>query len=171
MVNSSRHDEANPLGPFGSTVGFLVSQVGAATARLFAESLEELQLEPRHFAVLRAIEGAGRCPQQLLSELLRIPASSLVAILDQLEERGIVQRVSSPKDRRVRFVELTAAGAATLLKAAKVAMATERHIGAGFTAAEREQLISMLRRVADNLGLIHGVHPGSPEDHKRSPTR
>lgn len=148
------------LGVFGHSVGFLVSQVGAATARHFKDALAELELEPRHFAVMRAIEAAHRQTQQLLAENLQIPASSMVALLDHLEARGLVARHLDPTDRRIRLVELTAAGHARLETAVRIAMGTESLICRGFDAEEREWLIARLQRVASNLGLAAGVHPG-----------
>lgn len=149
------------IGPFGHSVGFLLSQTGAATARRFKAALEEVVLEPRHFALMRAIEAAENRSQQLLAERLQIPPSSMVALLDQLEERGIVARHLDASDRRVRIVELTEAGREVLARAMHVAMATEQRICEGFDFDQRELLISMLQVVAANLGLAPGVHPDS----------
>lgn len=147
------------VGPFGHSVGFLVSQVGTATARHFKLALEEVALEPRHFALLRAIEAAEIRSQQVLGERLQIPPSSMVGLLDQLEERGIVARHLDPSDRRVRVVELTGAGRAVLARAVGLAMATEQLLCRGFDFDQRELLISMLETVAANLGLAKGIHP------------
>lgn len=156
---SGPHPGSLPLGEFGHSVGFLVSQIGAATARRFKEALAELAVDPRHFALMRAIEAAENLTQQLLAELLQIPASSMVALLDYLEERGLVARHHDPADRRVRVVELTAEGRELLRRATRVGMATEAALCAGLSAEEREWLIARLRRVAENLGLTSGVHP------------
>jgi DNA-binding MarR family transcriptional regulator len=147
------------IGPFGHSVGFLLSQTGAATARLFKAALEEVDLEPRHFALMRAIEAAENRSQQLLAETLQIPPSSMVALLDQLEERGIVARHLDASDRRVRIVDLTEAGRAILAEAMHLAMATELQVCEGFDFDRRELLISLLQTVAANLGLAQGVHP------------
>jgi DNA-binding MarR family transcriptional regulator len=152
------------IGPFGHSVGFLLSQTGAATARLFKAALEEVALEPRHFALMRAIEAAENRSQQLLAERLQIPPSSMVALLDQLEERGIVARHLDTSDRRVRVVELTEAGREVLAQAMHLAMATERRICHSFDFDQRELLIAMLQTVAANLGVAQGVHPEHPSD-------
>ncbi|MGO9658589.1 MAG: MarR family winged helix-turn-helix transcriptional regulator [Acidimicrobiales bacterium] len=147
------------VGPFGHSVGFLLSQTGAATARRFKAALEEVALEPRHFALMRAIEAAENRSQQVLAERLQIPPSSMVGLLDQLEERGIVARHLDRSDRRVRIVELTEAGRELLARAMHLAMATEQQICQGFDVDQREHLISMLEIVAANLELAKGVHP------------
>jgi DNA-binding MarR family transcriptional regulator len=108
---------------------------------------------------MRAIEAAENRSQQLLAESLQIPPSSMVALLDQLEERGAVARHLDASDRRVRIVELTEAGRALLAKAVHLALATELQICQSFDFDQRELLISMLQTVAANLGLAQGVHP------------
>ncbi len=150
---------AAAIGTFGHSVGFLLSQTGSATSRRFKAALEEVALEPRHFALMRAIEAAENRSQQVLAERLQIPPSSMVGLLDQLEERGIVARHLDASDRRVRVVELTEPGRELLARAVRVAMATEQQICQGFDFDQRERLISMLKTVAANLGLAEGVHP------------
>jgi len=151
------------LMPFGHSVGFLLSQLGHAVTRRFRSELEELSLEPRHFGLLRAIEAAKFLSQQALGEVLQIPASSVVALLDQLEGKGLVLRRLDPADRRVRLVELTEAGRAVLVRAIVVAISIETALCRGLEGDERESLIAHLQNVAANMGLTVGVHPGGEE--------
>jgi len=119
---------------------------------------------------MRAIEAAENRSQQLLAERLQIPPSSMVALLDQLEQRGIVARHLDPSDRRVRVVELTEEGREVLAQAMHLAMATEQQICGGFDFDQRELLISLLQVVGANLGLAPGVHPGSTAEADPSST-
>lgn len=150
--------------PFGHAVGFLVSQLGYAVTRRFRADLESLSLEPRHFGLLRSLGAAKHQSQQALGESLHIPASSIVALLDQLEAKGFVRRQLDPTDRRVRLVELTEAGQAVLARAVEIGVAIEAALCEGFDASERESLIDNLQKVASNIGLTLGVHPGYRED-------
>jgi DNA-binding MarR family transcriptional regulator len=156
--------------PFGHSVGFLLSQLGYAVARRFKTALAEVSMEPRQFAVMRAIEVAQNRSQQVLAEELQIPASSMVALLDQLEARGFVGRHLDPGDRRVRIVELTDLGRSSLQHATRIAMATEATLCAGFSESEREEVIASLQKVSRNLGLATGIHPdlGAAPDQGRS---
>jgi len=149
--------------PFGHAVGFLLSQLGYAVNRRFRAELEQLSLEPRHFGLMRTIEAAKHLSQQALGDSLHIPASSVVALLDQLEARDLVRRRLDPTDRRVRLVELTEAGRAVLGRALEVAIGIETRVCLGFDLAQREALIADLQKVAGNLGLPPGVHPASDE--------
>jgi DNA-binding MarR family transcriptional regulator len=150
--------------PFGHAVGFLVSQLGYATTRRFRADLESLALEPRHFGLMRTLDAAKDLSQQALGESLHIPASSIVALLDQLEAKGFVRRRLDPADRRVRLVELTEAGRAVLARALDIGIAIEAALCQGFDPDERESLISTLQKVAGNIGLTLGVHPGFPDE-------
>jgi DNA-binding MarR family transcriptional regulator len=147
------------MAPFGHAVGFLLAQLGFVATREFRAGLEPLSLEPRHFGLLRAIEASDRLSQQALAETLRIPASSVVALLDDLESRDLARRRLDPADRRVRLVELTDTGRALLAQAFEVAIGIESALCRGFSALERESLISTLEKVATNMNLALGVHP------------
>jgi DNA-binding MarR family transcriptional regulator len=156
--------------PF-EAVGFLLSQIGFQGSRRFAERLEPLDLNPRTFALLRHIEAVEGEPQHALAEALRVPPSRMVALLDDLEERGLVERRPHPSDRRARSLYLTRAGRRLLEKAKKVAAEHEAELCADLSAAERKQLIALLNRIAAGQGLAAGVHPaigfkvtGPPED-------
>jgi len=140
------------------SVGFLLSQLGYAVNRRFRSELEELSLEPRHFGLMRSIEAAN-LSQQALGERLQIPASSVVALLDQLEAKGLVRRRLDPTDRRVRLVELSEAGRAVLERAMEIAIGIESTICLGYDWEQREALIADLQKLARNLGLTLGVHP------------
>lgn len=145
--------------PFGHSVGFLLSQLGYAVTRRFGSELDALSIEPRHFGVLRALGTSSLPSQQALGEHLHIPPSSIVALLDQLEQKGLLQRRLDPGDRRVRLVELTEAGKAVLARALKIAIGIESTVCAGWDASEREAVIGKLQQVAANMGLALGVHP------------
>jgi DNA-binding MarR family transcriptional regulator len=84
----------------------------------------------------------------------------MVAVVDSLEARGLVERRPHPSDRRARTLHITGEGQKVLENAREHAMALERTICAGFSTAQRQKLIDMLSDVSDNLGLVQGLHPG-----------
>ena len=145
--------------PFES-VGFLLSTLGYVVSRGFTEALAPFDLEPRHFAVLRAIGFHEGQPQQAVATRLHIPPSRMVAVVDELEGRGLLERRADPADRRVRTLHLTTAGRKTLQEAFEVAVAHEQKVSGGLTARERAELVGYLRRVGDALGMQAGAgHP------------
>ncbi|HMK96241.1 MAG TPA: MarR family transcriptional regulator [Acidimicrobiales bacterium] len=131
--------------------------------RRFKTELESLSLEPRHFGVMRAIHASSRPSQQALGDMLQIPASTVVAVVDQLEDKGFARRALDPSDRRVRLVELTEEGREVLERATEVAIRLESAVCSGLTGEEREVLISSLQSLAARMGLAPGVHPAAQE--------
>lgn len=150
---------SEPDWPAGPSVGFTLSQLGFATSRRFGQIVGTLGLEPRHFALLRAVREADGQPQQAVAERLGIPASTMVSLVDQLEARSLLERRPHPADRRTRLLHLTGRGEAVLEEATALGAQWERAICAGLSAGERAQLLSLLRRVAANIGLADGELP------------
>lgn len=151
------------LPPFGHAVGFLLSQLGYVVARTFRAAMAEVEFEPRHFALMRAIDANEGQSQNFLVEMLRIPASSMVSVIDHLERRGLVERRVNPLDRRSRTLHVTALGRKVLDKATTMAAELESRICQGLTEDEREELIGRLQRVGHNLDIAEGVQSASME--------
>jgi DNA-binding MarR family transcriptional regulator len=148
--------QANDV-PFRA-VGFTLSSVGYAVARRFRETLAPLALEPREFALLRAVGAAEGQSQQAIGERLRIPPSRMVAFVDALEARSLLERRHNPLDRRTRALHLTDAGREQLRSAFALAVDFERDLCADLSAQEREQLLDLVQRVAMAIDLPPGVH-------------
>jgi DNA-binding MarR family transcriptional regulator len=143
--------------PF-QAVGFLLSSLGYAVSRRFHQILAPLELEPREFALLRAVGAAEGQSQQAVAERLQIPPSRMVAFVDALEGRGLLERRHNPDDRRTRELHVTDDGRALLGRAFVLAVELERDLCAQLSAGEREQLLELLRRVGQRLGLPAGAH-------------
>jgi DNA-binding MarR family transcriptional regulator len=141
-------------------VAFLLAQLGAHAAAAFAERLEPLGLTPQQAGVLRRLAHAPGESQRALADALGMHATRLVALIDDLEHRGLVQRSRDPADRRNYALSLTTAGRETMTRIAGVARQHERAITAALGDDERAALAGMLRRLADDQGLTPGVHPG-----------
>lgn len=145
-------------------VGFLLSSLGYATSRAFHRKLEPLGLDPRGFSVLRSVSFNQGQSQQALASALSIPASRMVAILDGLESKGLLERRFRDNDRRTRAVHLTEAGNTLLRKAFAIAMGHEKWICEGLSDAERDRLIALLERISQHLGLGPGAHAAMREN-------
>ena len=86
--------------------------------------------------------------------------SRLVALLDELEALGLVERRDNAEDRRVYALHLTEKGAKAMTDIGRVARAHDDAICAALSGKERASLRSMLSRIADEQKLAAGVHPG-----------
>jgi DNA-binding MarR family transcriptional regulator len=139
---------------------FLLAQIGAHAASLFGERLTALELTPPDAGILRLLRVAAGISQQELSTRLQIHPSRLVAILDNLEKRKLVERKPNPNDRRLYSLHLTKNGGEILERIGRVAREHQDALLVALSSDEREQLTGLLHRIADQQGLARGVHPG-----------
>ncbi len=139
--------------------GFLLAQLGTHAHQRFAERLAELDLHPRHFGMLSHLAGSEGQSQQALSNALAIHRSAVVALVDDLEQRGLAERRRDPLDRRAYTLYLTPKGRRVLADLEGLAQEQEGELLAALGASERSQLISLLQRLAESQGLLAGVHP------------
>ncbi|WP_188759329.1 MarR family winged helix-turn-helix transcriptional regulator [Edaphobacter acidisoli] len=151
-MDRDRIDEPRPA--------FLLSQLGAHAASQFAERLKVLDLAPQDAGVLRLLRVAAGLSQQELAGRLRIHPSRLVAILDNLGKRGLVERRANQEDRRLYSLFLTKRGEETLERIGKVAQEHQEALLSALSREERDTLATLLLKVADHQGLVRGVHPG-----------
>src|SRR5207248_1737728 len=77
-------------------------------------ALEPLELDGRLLAVLTLLDAEGPALQQRLSERLQVDRTTMVALVDALEDRGFVTRQRDPADRRGQRVGATTKGATAL---------------------------------------------------------
>jgi DNA-binding MarR family transcriptional regulator len=88
----------------------------------------------------------------------------MVALVDRLEDEGLIERRPDPGDRRVRGLYLTRKGRGVLEKAGKIAIDYETRLCAGINREEREQLIDLLQKLQVSQTELGGVHPGLGKD-------
>src|SRR6516164_7561506 len=84
------------------SVGFMISTTGHAISRQFRELLAPLGLETRDFALLRSVATSEGVTQQAIGERMGVAPSRMVAFVDSLEQRGLLERRQNPDDRRAR---------------------------------------------------------------------
>lgn len=143
---------------FGSA--FLLAQLGAHATQRFAERVADLGLTPPQTGLLRAIARWPGESQQVLAAELGTPPTRLVALVDGLEQQGLIERRRNPQDRRLYAVFLSDKGQETMAALAKAAAAHEDEMMAALSTEERSVLRDLLARVAADHDLTPGVHPG-----------
>jgi DNA-binding MarR family transcriptional regulator len=161
----SSRAQPSPAQGLSRRVGFLLVQLATHEHRRFAERLARLDLHPRHFGMLSHLAAAEGQSQQALSIALGIHRSAMVALVDDLEHRGLAERRRDPVDRRAYTLYLTPPGRELLAELERAADEEEAELLSALDASERSQLISLLQRVAASQGLTAGVHPNlEPRD-------
>jgi DNA-binding MarR family transcriptional regulator len=128
--------------------GFLLGYLGERSRRRFFQMLEPHGFDPREFGLVTVLLNRPGITQQELASLARIDPSSMVAVLDSLEERGIVERRIDPRDRRRRAVHLTDEGQRKWQMLQREASKTGDAFLSPLTAEERTALNQLLRKLA-----------------------
>jgi len=144
----------------GGFAAFLLAQVGAHAAKRFAEELAPKKMTPPQAGILRVLAGASGLSQRELAARMGIHPSRLVAIVDEMEELGLVRREANSDDRRQYALEVTARGREALGEIGAVARRHNETLLRALSLEERTVLVGLLERIAGDQGLIPGVHPG-----------
>jgi DNA-binding MarR family transcriptional regulator len=138
---------------------YLLSQVGAHSSQRWHERLAPIGLDPRSVLVLRHVGAEQGRTQASLSASLAVPPSRIVGLVDELEQRGLVERRANPTDRRAHALWLTSTGRKVLDEVMAVSRAHELDICAGLSEADRRQLIRLLSVIVSEQELSIGGHP------------
>lgn len=138
---------------------YLLVQLGTLAARRFAERLAPLGLEPRHAGMLLRLAISEGRSQQAIGELIGLNSTRMVFLVDELEQRGLVERRRNDADRRSHALYLTDAGRAMLRQVRQVATEHQAELGSSLSPDERVQLTGLLRRLAAEQGITEQSLP------------
>ena len=140
---------------FSNRVGFIVNEVGRLYGRQFDQlSREELGLSRAQCRLIGQVKynESGRPPTQAeLAQHLDLTPMAVATLVDRMEAAGWITRRPSDTDRRANAIELQPRAEVALEKAFAVSDRVQEAALAGFSAAERKQLVSLLQRVRANL--------------------
>lgn len=128
---------------------FLLKRLGHAAKERSMAAYERMGLHPYHHAILIALDERSHETQGAIADALGYDRGQLVGLLDELEERGLVERRRDPEDRRRHLVSLTTDGKRTLRRLRMLAREIEDAFFADLTEDERATLHALLRRLAE----------------------
>jgi DNA-binding MarR family transcriptional regulator len=131
-----------------SSTPFLMKRLGFKLKDQSMAAYEQAGLHPYHHAVLAVLDEGTRETQGAIADALGYDRGQLVGLLDELEERNLVERRRDPSDRRRQSVRLTADGKRALEKLRALARQLEDDFLASLDEDERAQLHGLLRRLA-----------------------
>jgi DNA-binding MarR family transcriptional regulator len=131
-----------------TSAAFMLKRLGFMLKDRTMEAFEETGLTPYHHAVLALLHEEPRETQAMIADALGYDRSHLVGVLDELEERGLIERRRDPSDRRRHLVTLTADGKQALIRLRAVAKQVEDDFFRPLDAKERRTLNELLLRLA-----------------------
>jgi DNA-binding MarR family transcriptional regulator len=133
-------------------LGFLLKHAQLNFSQSGARALESLDISGRQLAVLVVLDAAEPLSQLDAAKELGVDRTTMVALIDELEHKGLVERHRSPDDRRKNIVELTAHGKETLAEGERRHQETEKAFLADLTPVEAELFVRILKKLAAETG-------------------
>lgn len=139
-----------PFAALGELAGdpvFMLIRAGAVGRSRGNKVLRDLGFKTRDYSIL-STAATREVTQKDLAAFLMLNPSQVVALVDDLEARGLVRRTTSPHDRRAKIVVATAEGRRSFTRAKALLEQTHEELLAPLSADERETLLRVLPLLA-----------------------
>jgi DNA-binding MarR family transcriptional regulator len=135
----------------GAASSVLISQLARGMRRRIEQAVEPLGLRPRELHALQHLRERGPSAQQTLVELLGIDATNLIAILNRLEDAGLIERRRDRADRRRAIIALSKRGEQLLADLDRALYRIDDDLLATLTRSERDTLNALLARAVEHI--------------------
>jgi DNA-binding MarR family transcriptional regulator len=132
-----------------ASTSFLLKRLGQAAKERALDAYVREDLHPYHHAVLAVLDEGTRETQGAIADALGYDRGQLVGLLDELENRGLVERRRDPSDRRRHTVRMTAQGKRELARLRALARELDDSFLAPLDEDERAALHDLLLRLAE----------------------
>ncbi len=133
-------------------LGYLLKHAQQQLMQAAAPAMAPFGIDGRELAVLAVLGAGAPLSQQEAAEQLGIDRTTMVAHVDALEDKGLVERHRSPRDRRKNIVELTPAGQKCLREAGQARDEVERDFLAPLGVAGAAEFVRALQVLASGSG-------------------
>ncbi len=132
---------------FTGLPSWLLTQSAVHASRLISDGLAALDARGYHYRVLATLAQFGPASQASLGRRSGIHLSDLVATINELAERELVERAPDPADRRRNIITITTAGRRQLRRLDRQVTRVQDDLLAPLSPAERDQLVRLLTRL------------------------
>ena len=137
-------------------VWLVLNKAWQAITRYGAAGIQHAGLGDSDFRVLEVLLHKGPLPVNTIGPKVNLTPGSISVAIDRLYGKGLVSRVESAEDRRIRIVALTPSGKKLIVPVFRKHAAAMRKVFSELSSDELQQLESILRRVgrrAEALGV------------------
>jgi DNA-binding MarR family transcriptional regulator len=146
--SAANDDAATDLGPLAAMLHHALRDAQARVLDELQDAFAAEDMRPLPYAILVVLARNPGLRQIQVGFALGIQPTNLVPLIDGLEQRGLAERRVVPGDRRARGLFLTRLGAETLARLEARAAAHEQRLADRLGPGGREQLLALLRRLA-----------------------
>ncbi|CAA7617005.1 putative transcriptional regulatory protein for hcr operon [Candidatus Terasakiella magnetica] len=131
-------------------LGYHLRRTQVAIFKHFAHSVAAAEdITPGLFGMLQVIAANPGLGQSRLAEAMEVDRSSIVKVVNQLTERGLIVRVPSLSDRRSYCLRLTPEGRMALRRMEQAILRHEEEFTKALSAEEKTTLVALLKRLYD----------------------
>lgn len=145
-METTTDDDTTPARLIG-TPSWVLTHTATHAHRLVAAAFAAADARGYHYALLSALEEFGPASQASLARHCGMDRSDVVAMINELADRGLVKRALNPADRRRNIITITPEGLQELRRLDGVVAAVQEHLFAPLSASERKELTRLLARV------------------------
>jgi DNA-binding MarR family transcriptional regulator len=125
----------------------ILNEANQRAQKLLEHYLEPLTIRAKHYGILMLLSEEGALAQAELGRRLHVDRTTMVFLVDELEQTGLVERCRSPRDRRIHAVTITEPGKTLLTHANERLRLAEEEFMGPLSATERAQLRALLFRL------------------------
>lgn len=131
---------------------FILTKAQRQVNQLFKEELASFGVTPGQYAVLKCLWDENAQTAKKISERLYLDSSTITGVLDRMEQKGLIEKHSDPKDRRALQVILTEAGRNLEIPVSQAIVDANRKALHVMDAVKGEELKHLLEQVS-----VHGL--------------
>jgi len=138
-----------PLDGLDDLPGHHIRRLQQIAVGIFMDETAELNVTPVQFALLFAASKEAGLDQRTLAGRIGLDTSTIGAVVDRLESRGLIERNVSPDDKRVRLLSVTSAGKKLLHGLMPAMLRAQDRILEPLPAGDRAKFMSMVKRIVE----------------------
>lgn len=130
-------------------IGYHMVRAQLTTREIYFQAVgQPLDLRPVEYTLLMLLHSNPPLTPKQLASALALTAPNLTALLDKMQQRGVIERQPSPTDKRSQLIVLSGAGQALAQDALRRSSAMENGLDGVLSAGERAILLELLKKVA-----------------------
>jgi len=138
-----------PIDGLEDLPGHYIRRLQQIAVGIFMDETADVNVTPVQFALLFAASQQSGLDQRTLAGKIGLDTSTIGAVVDRLESRGLIERQISPDDKRVRLLSVTAAGRKLLHGVMPAMLRAQERMLVPLPKADRTQFMAMVKRIVE----------------------
>ena len=134
-----------------SQLEFVINDLSRRITRLYNHVYDDAGVSHLQAKTLIFLDHEGVQTQTELANRMEMARAAMGALLDRMEAAGLIERINSPSDRRIKLIRMTPKARPLIGKINELASKVGPRIRSGTTKSERKAAIEVLQKIRDNI--------------------